>query len=386
MKKEVISKIESKLKKAFEINKEKIHKARRDFIIRFIVSLILCRSVQYSDLSQVFNDEVEKESNHRRIQDFIANYNLSYVQIALLTSCFLPKGKWDLSIDRTNWKFGGQSFNILAVTVYCKGVGVPIYFEMLDNKGGNSNQEQRIGLLGKIIKIFGKKQINCIIGDREFIGEKWCKWLIKNKVHFYIRIHNDHKVKLKNGKEHRAENLVYPKRKRFFENVEVFGCKVNVAMQKTNKKNKKGERENLVVVTSSGVRGALHAYKTRWSIEVFFQSIKKRGFKLESTHLKDPIRLKKLFALVCVAYAICLKTGIWKHENIKAIKIKKHGYKAKSFFRYGLDSWQDVFRCLYRKQKLLDDLLQIIIKSLEANLFRYKQNLDIILRKKSFLM
>ena len=128
MKKEVISRIDSKLSKAFEIGKKKVHGARRVFILRFIIALIVKRSVQFPELAEVFNDEVEAESNLRRIQDFMAGYQLSYIQIAVMIACFLPPGKWTLSIDRTNWKFGIQDYNILAITVYCKGVGVPIFF------------------------------------------------------------------------------------------------------------------------------------------------------------------------------------------------------------------------------------------------------------------
>lgn len=389
MKKNVISKVEIKLQKVFEIGKIKIHKARKDFIIRFIISLILVQEVQYVDLAKVFNDNVEQESNVRRIQSFISNYNLSYVQVAVLIASFLPPGKFNLSIDRTNWKFGAKYYNILAVTVYCKGVGVPIYFEMLENKGGNSKQEHRIDILGKIIKIFGKDKINCIIGDREFIGEKWCKWLIDNEIRFYMRIHNDHKIKFKNGEEYRSENLVYEKKKRYLKGVTVFNCIVNVALQKNKKRNKKGEIENLVVITNGSERMALCCYKTRWSIEVFFQSLKGRGFNLEKTHLTKTNRLKKLFAFTCIAFTICLTVGIWKHKNIKAIPVKNHGYKKNSFFKNGLKYWQDAFRFLDQKNKrakIFDNLLQLIFKFLEANLLKLFEKMDLMLRKKSFVM
>jgi hypothetical protein len=54
-------------------------------------------------------------------------------------------------------------------------------------------------------------------------------------------------------------------------------------------------------------------------------------------HLKDPERIEKLVLLVMIAFTWCYKIGIYLHENIKAIKVKTHGRKAKSIFRYGLD-------------------------------------------------
>jgi hypothetical protein len=51
---------------------------------------------------------------------------------------------WVLSIDRTNWEFGGCVFNILMLGVVHEGVAFPLLWVMLDKKG-NSNQGERIG-------------------------------------------------------------------------------------------------------------------------------------------------------------------------------------------------------------------------------------------------
>jgi len=51
-------------------------------------------------------------------------------------------------------------------------------------------------------------------------------------------------------------------------------------------------------------------YKKRWRIECFFQNIKKRGFDLESTHLIDLGKLKKLVGMVSIAYAMVANVGL----------------------------------------------------------------------------
>jgi hypothetical protein len=43
-------------------------------------------------------------------------------------------------------------------------------------------------------------------------------------------------------------------------------------------------------------------------------------------------------SLVMVAFAWAYVVGIFLHENIKQIKIKKHGNRAKSLFKYGLQA------------------------------------------------
>ncbi len=77
-------------------------------------------------------------------------------------------------------------------------------------------------------------------------------------------------------------------------------------------------------------------YRRSWAIEVFFQALKNRGFKLEESCLRDINKYRKLFAVVSVAYAICWATGI-QSDKLKPVKVKKHGYPQYSVFRRGLN-------------------------------------------------
>jgi len=65
--------------------------------------------------------------------------------------------------------------------------------------------------------------------------------------------------------------------------------------------------------------------------------MKSSGFDIENTHLKDPERIQKLVLIIMIAFVWCYKVGIYLHQKIKPIKIKTHGRKAKSIFKYGLD-------------------------------------------------
>ena len=77
--------------------------------------------------------------------------------------------------------------------------------------------------------------------------------------------------------------------------------------------------------------------RSRWCIETVFQDFKKRGFDLESTHLKCSKKLSKLLVFVSLAVAICIKFGQQHHKKLHRIPLKNHGYKANSFFRVGLN-------------------------------------------------
>ena len=76
-------------------------------------------------------------------------------------------------------------------------------------------------------------------------------------------------------------------------------------------------------------------------IEVLFANLKRRGFDLEQTHLTDADRIEKLIALLTLA--VC-----WSHlmgearAHHTSLKLKNHGEKEKSLFRYGLDHLQYV--------------------------------------------
>ena len=339
------------------------NQVRRKFFISLLLSIILTRSVVFSEIATELNDEVEFASNIRRIQRFMKDYQLSYEQIALMIAFFLPKGKWEVSIDRTNWQLGKKDFNILSVTVYVKGIGVPVWFEMLDNSGGNSNEGQRIDVFDKLKGLFGSGQISCVYGDREFIGQRWVGYLVKQEIDFYIRVKCNTRVFLSSTQTRGcyAEKLMH-KRTRYLENIIVFGQRVNMVLKPLKTLKPNGKPDELLIITTLNAKSCLRAYKKRWSIEVFFQSIKKRGFNLEDTHLKEDQRLRKLLAAVCLAFVGCFAIGLFKHKKVKKIKTAKHGYKVKSFFRYGLDELRKALKRASRgKMDLLMDYFDKIL-------------------------
>jgi hypothetical protein len=99
--------------------------------------------------------------------------------------------------------------------------------------------------------------------------------------------------------------------------------------------------ELLIVATDKEVDWPIELYGRRWEIETLFSCLKSRGFNFEDTHITKPERIAKLVALLTIGFCWAYKTGEWRHEQ-KAIKIKKHGRKEISYFRYGLDLLRDV--------------------------------------------
>ncbi|MFA8300236.1 MAG: transposase, partial [Hyphomicrobiales bacterium] len=84
----------------------------------------------------------------------------------------------------------------------------------------------------------------------------------------------------------------------------------------------------------------IEIYKDRWQVETLFKALKTSGFNLEDTHLTDTKRINKLIAVTAIAFIWAYITGVFIHENIKQIKVKRFKKtkirKQYSFFKYGL--------------------------------------------------
>jgi len=316
--------------------KGKLNLARIKFISLFIIALTKVRTVSFENLARAFDAQAEESSSLRRIQRFISSYSLDSDLIAKLIFNLLPnKEQLTLTIDRTNWKFGKTDINIFMLGIVYQGVAFPLLFSML-KKRGNSNSQERINLIERYINLFAIDTIDCIVADREFVGEKWLEYLNDNNLRYYIRIRNNFKVFVPRKNEtvkafwlfnaFRINEFVY------YPNI----VKINGQLcYLSGSKLSKGEY--LILVSFNKPEKADYYYKQRWQIEMTFKAMKSSGFDIEKTHLSDTARVEKLILLIMVAFVWAYKVGIHIHQNIKQITIKKHGRKAKTIFKTGLD-------------------------------------------------
>ncbi len=316
--------------------KGSVNLARVKFISLFITALVKVRTVNFESLARAFDTEAEVESNLRRIQRFISGFSFDSNLVARLVFALLPKkSNLVLSIDRTNWKFGKVDINIFMLGVVYQGVAFPLLFSMLP-KRGNSNSKERIALINRYIELFGKDTIKSIVADREFVGEAWIKYLNDNNLKYYIRVRNNFKVFIpRKNKEVKAfwifNNL---KINQFYYYPHI--VKINGQLcYLSGSKLKKGEF--LIIISFNKPQLANEYYQQRWQIEMTFKAMKSSGFDIEKTHLNDLKRIEKLILLVMIAFVWAYKIGIYIHSNVKKIIIKKHGRKAKTIFKTGLD-------------------------------------------------
>lgn len=338
-----ISKVSHEDTSLFRVLKEEfktINTARLKLMSFLICSLCKLQTVKFDRLASGFDSEIQASSCLRRVQRFFASYVLNHDLIAKLIFRLLPKqDKYELTMDRTNWKFGSTNINILVLGVVHEGVAFPLLFKMMD-KFGNSNTQERKEILDKYDALFGFNTIEVLVADREFIGHDWLNYLNSNRIPYHIRIRenfdviiprNNHKVKaswlfndLKMGQFKHYPKIVF---------INKVACYLSASVIKSNT----GTTEFQFLISFNNPEKANECYKRRWQIETMFKSLKSSGFNLEDTHLKDAERIAKLVSIVFIAFVWCYKVGLYLDEFVKKITIKKHGYRAKSFFKHGLD-------------------------------------------------
>lgn len=317
----------------------KSNKARVKLISSFIISLIKVKTVKLTDISLGINHTVKHSSNYRRIQRFFSEFEMDYEVISRFVISQLPKDKkYILTLDRTNWKFGKKDINILMLGIVYRDTTIPLYWKLLE-KNGNSSIEERRELVEKAINLLGQTRIKSLVADREFASAQWFKYLKESKLEFHIRIKKNAVITKYRSTIKTVSSLfkynkpysyiIIPKEKMVYNN------ELYISGRRTN------DGEYFILASNSNPEDALRDYKQRWTIENLFGYLKTKGFDFEKTHIIDPIKIKKLIALLTIAFLWSYLVGVWIDETIK-IKLKLNGRKEISIFRKGLDYLRSV--------------------------------------------
>lgn len=315
------------------------NKARMDCFVGMLVALIQMRTVNLVKLACAFEGKAKLDSRYKRIKRFFSGFTIDMAVVAAWAMDLFGLNQVYLSMDRTNWQWGKADINILMLSVVYKGIAFPVLWSLLD-KAGNSNTAERIVLIQTFVNRFGKERIAGVLGDREFIGNEWFGWLRKESIPFCIRIKKNMLTTNSRGTDVHAEalfqDLLVGCQRILSDPRKLWEQKVYLAALRLP------DGELLIVATDSLMADPVRHYGKRWEIETLFGCLKSKGFHFEDTHIIQLARINKLLVLLCVAFCWAHKVGEWRHEQ-KPVKIKKHGRKSQSLFRYGLDYLSDVF-------------------------------------------
>ena len=201
--------------------------------------------------------------------------------------------------------------NFLVLSVVHQGIACPI-FRLFLPKQGNSNTQERMRLLNQFLDVFGAQRIECLLADREFIGEQWFAYLQHHRIRFRIRMKRDMQIAQANGRCSPAQN--------FFRSLplatycSLIGSRVVCGHRLYVTGMRLPAGEYVIIVSNDESDSILEDYKKRWKIEVLFQALKSRGFNFEATHLKDAERLKTLDIIrnkEVIRCALRLRSATW---------------------------------------------------------------------------
>lgn len=335
------------------------NKARLDCFTRMLLALFVARTVNLSEIAVVMASNAEVASRYKRLQRFFRHFRVDYNVIAkFIFNLFFSGKKVYLTIDRTNWFWGKAKINMLTLAVAYEGVAIPILWCLL-NKAGNATAKEHRAILVRFIKLFDKKCITGVLGDREFASSTLFGFCNENAIPFYIRIKEDSQVRIKNRKWLKSKKLFshlnLREKTEFQMAVWIYGQKVYLAASRSER------GELMIVATNQNPKNAIAIYLRRWEIECLFSCLKGRGFCFEETHLTDRARIKKMMALLAIGFCWAHKTGEWR-AGTKPIRLCKHRDSTRpqhSYMRYGLDYIRDIIVNPFKKIKEFRKVLAI---------------------------
>jgi len=356
----MINELEATLKQALRLNKP-----TSECLVQIIMAIIVQRTVNLKKLACCIRGGANIDSQYRRLQRLFVKVSFPQHAFAkFMASLFfsVETGLY-LSLDRTNWKWGRKDLNFLVLSACYKGAAIPLYWIALDKKGA-SNTAERIQIMDRFITGFGLKRIAGLLADREFEGIVWLAYLKKEGIPFDIRMKKSCMTTNAKGRSVRMDSL--------FKHLKVGECSVIKTQRKMMKQSvflsalRLPDGELLIVVTNRAPEGSIERYGRRWEIETLFSCLKGRGFNFEETRLTDLPRIESMFGVLALAFAWAHKVGDWRDENQKSIPIKKHGRRAISFFRYGLDWIVQALFDMHHRLEQLCECIRLFVKSAMA--------------------
>ena len=289
------------------------------------------------------NTQTDSRSHYQRIKRwFWSSLEQKYVWLILLeTSCGLLKKMTEiLIIDGTSWQWGGQTYHFLTLSVLYKGVAIPIWWIELGRLGISNQKQRKILFIGalKVLKLLDKT----LIGDREYVGILWLKYLKDNNLTFIIRLRDKNYQEYINATGKSVEKLEKKAKKRLGQALlkpfELNGEYYYFVL--TAYKDRNGKVEILRLITTlSNASKVVELYKLRYRIESLFKHLKSNGFDLEALHLQSARKIRLMMALVVLAYTLSIIYGLKGYK--RKYPPLKHGSPSMSVFRVGIELWQN---------------------------------------------
>ena len=306
-----------------------------DHFARALVGLIAGGRISLQRVAEKMPGYHDAEANRQQLRRCLDHETLVPEAWALAIATLLPRHDWVLALDRTEWKRGDTTINLLVLAVVVHQCAVPLLWTVMPACGASDTKE-RIDLLQRFEALFGRKRLRFLTADREFIGGDWIEWLLRRKLPFRIRIKANTLLWHADGDGKTAFKWFEKRANRCAaQPMEVWGMQLFVGGKRLTTVDDKGRTEYLIVISNEKSDDLWQDYRLRWKIETLFQALKGRGFDLESSRLSKENRLSNWFGFLALGFCWCLNIG-QQLDQSKPLPLKNHGRRAISVFQRGL--------------------------------------------------
>ena len=201
-----------------------------------------------------------------------------------------------LLVDRTEWKHA----NLLFAAVPFRGRAVPVALMLLDGPKATNDRELRQLLEQAAAAMPSEAQV-VVVGDREFGNVPAMRAIASLGWQFCLRFKQDTWLLDAQGHDWQARDR-FPQRggRRCW-------TELRVTLQRYGPLQvtvfwRGDEPEPWILVSDRAAQELPRLYRSRMRIEEMFSDLKKRGFDLEASRLREGARILRLVGLLCLAY------------------------------------------------------------------------------------
>jgi len=264
-----------------------------------------------------------------------------------LLQAVVAVGEVRLIVDGSKIGFGHQ---MLMVALAYRKRAIPLVWTWVQGHRGHSSSLKQLALLAYVHRLLPPKAAVVLVGDNEFGAvevqkqlQKWgWQYVLRQKGQYLVLAYRKRTAQRLDSLVNQSGQLAWLPNSRFTQR---HRFRVNVLAFW-----KPGEKEPWFLTTNlPSAQLALRAYRRRMWIEEMFGDMKGHGFDLESTHLRNFMRLSRLTLAVVLLYVWLLSSGARTIKAGQRRLVDRNDRRDYSLFRIG---WHMADRKLINEQHL----------------------------------
>ncbi len=270
-----------------------------------------------------------------------------YQPVARLLLSRFAGGSVRLILDATD--LGGR-LPVLFVAVAYRGRALPLLWRMLPQMGCSPFAEQR-ALLSQAAALVPPGVEVTLLADREYGTAAVTRWCLSHGWHFCLRLKRSRWLTLADGTRSKIGALPLSRGGRLFlPGIQLpalpgQSLSLSCGWSADNKDDEPWYILSDLPADEHSFHRVLSAYNVRFHIEEMFRDFKEFGFRLETTHLRDPERVSRLLLCVCLAHVWLMNAGVWVTKCGLRRTVDRHKKRQLSYFQIGWRFLQKMLAC-----------------------------------------